>query len=407
MTSDGDRRERAEQGHRLRFATAAEVVAFAPGRVNLIGEHTDYNGGLVLPIALAEGTTCAVSRRTDHELHVFSCQSPAVVHRLRPSDFAGVVGGGWTSYVAGCHAVAAEKGWIDGGLDVWVDGDVPLGAGLSSSASLECSVLMAIRGLTEDPGSEGDRLQVATAAQSAEHRYAGVPCGIMDQAASMLGRRGQALLLDSGRLTVAYVPLHLDAMGLSILLVDTNARHQLTDGRYAARRADCERAARRLGLDHLASLAPDERGRVDSLPEPDRRRARHVVTENARVSAAANAFGSMDLETLGQLFAESHASLSGDFEVSCPELDVAVAAAVSAGAVASRMTGGGFGGSTVNLVRAGDEARVRDVIQVAFSERRFAPPSFLSATPSDGARVIRATEHAPDPSATAHSSGGS
>ena len=407
MTSDRDRRERADQGHRDRFGTAAEVVTFAPGRVNLIGEHTDYNGGLVLPIALAEGTTCAVSRRTDDELHVHSSQSASVVHRFRASELPQAIGAGWTSYVVGCYAIAVEEGWIVGGLDVWVDGDVPLGAGLSSSASLECSVLTAIRGLTGELGSEGDRLLVATAAQRAEHRFAGVPCGIMDQAASMLGRSGCALLLDSGSLTVSYVPLHLGEMGLSILLVDTNARHELTDGGYAARRADCERAARRLGIAHLASLGPDELGRVDSLPEPDRRRARHVVTENARVSAAAEAFAVMDLDALGALFAASQSSLSADFEVSCPELDVAVDAAVSAGAVASRMTGGGFGGSTVNLVRTGDEVRVRAAVSEAFSARRFAAPSFLSASPSDGARVLRAAEDAVGPSPTAHGSTGS
>jgi galactokinase len=385
MRSDDDRRTRAVAGHHRVFATSPDSVAFAPGRVNLIGEHTDYNGGLVLPIAIAHGTTCAVSRRNDDEIHVFSEQVEDGVRVVRVSELEASRLDGWMSYVIGSYASAAEEGWIHHGLDIWIDGEVPLGAGLSSSASVECSVLAAIRGLG---GDIGDRMSMALAAQRAEHNFAGVPCGIMDQAASMLGRSGDAVLLDSASLVASFVPLHLEDMGLELLLINTNARHELSDGGYASRRADCESAARLLGVAYLADAGPDDMPRIDALPEPERRRARHVVSEHARVTAAVEAFAAGDAMALGSLFAASQASLASDFEVSCPELDLAVSAARSAGAVAARMTGGGFGGSTVNLVRIGDADAVGRVVSAAFAAEGLVAPSFMSTEPSGGARIL-------------------
>ncbi len=378
---DHDRLARGRAGHEAVFGRAPEAVAFAPGRVNLIGEHTDYNGGHVLPVAIELGTTCAVSRRADDEVHVHSEQvggAPNVVP-------AGTLPEGWLAYVVGCTSLATGAGWLDSGLDIWLDGEVPLGAGLSSSAALECAVLSAIRGLS---GPLDDRMAIALMAQRAENEYAGVPCGIMDQATSMLGRADHAVLLDSGRLTCDYVPLHAAELGLSLVLVNTNARHELNDGGYANRRASCELAARQLGVGLLAELDIESLPAVERLAEPERRRARHVVTEQARVAQAVRAFADEDLAAVGALFAGSHRSLAQDFEVSCPELDVAVASALSAGALAARMTGGGFGGSVIALARPADEQAIADAAEQAFAEAGFAPPTTMVVAASDGARLL-------------------
>lgn len=389
--TDAVRRRRGAVLHQQTFGAPAAVIAFAPGRVNIIGEHTDYNGGLVLPIAIDLGTTASVSVRTDGVLRVASAQA-AGVHDYPVSDLHSVTTGSWQSYVVGAVAMAIAAGWTDGALNVVVDTTVPLGAGLSSSAALECSVLVATRGIAGDIDDAPDtRMQIALMGQRAEHEFAGMPCGIMDQAASMLGRAGHALLLDSAALTARQVPMHLEDLGLVILLINTNAHHELVDGAYAERRASCERAAAALGVDYLAAVAPSELNRLGDvgLSTVDQHRARHIITEHARVADAVEAFESADLDAVGRLMAEAHWSMSRDFQASCIELDVAVEAATEAGATAARMTGGGFGGSAVALVPAERVEHVKRAVQDAFATERFTAPSFLVVSAADGARVLR------------------
>ena len=387
MIEDERRAEKMRARHRVLFGTDPEAITFAPGRVNLIGEHTDYNGGNVLPMAIDMGTMCAASRRDDGRFGLHSHQVNGPIAQVDPTTFDRTAANGWLGYVVGALAVAADRGWFTGGVDVSIDADLPLGAGLSSSASLECAVLTAVIALG---GAVVAPIEVALAAQEVEHTYAHVPCGIMDQAASMLAEPDSALLLDSATLDSRAVPLHLDRLGLQVLLIDTNVRHDLADGAYADRRAACERAAAALGVTHLADIPLSEIARIDALPEPEARRARHVITEQARVADAVQAFADADAQALGRAFAGSHTSLSRDYEVSCPELDVAVSAAVVGGAAAARMTGGGFGGNVVTLCRPEAVARVQDSVRQALTRDGLAAPTFRIVSPAGGVRRIDA-----------------
>lgn len=387
--SDAERIARGLAFHEQRFGRRPSVVAFAPGRVNLIGEHTDYNGGLALPIAIQRGVVCTVSPRSDEAIVMHSAQAPGEDVNVGLAELSPDALQGWPSYVAGSIAMAIEHGWHRGGVSITVDGDLPLGAGLSSSAALECSVLQAVVAASS---SSPTRLEIALAAQAAEHAYPKVPCGILDQATSMLAREGEAVLLDSRALTVTSAPLSLDQMDVALLIIDTNARHELTDGGYANRRQACEQAAALLGVDFLAAIGPDRIDRLSGLDDVLRRRARHVITENARVLDAVAAFGSGDVDEVGRLFAASHRSLAEDFEVSCVELDAAVGTAVESGAVAARMTGGGFGGSVIALVPPARLDAIRTAVTRAFADRGFATPDFLDVVPSPGARVLSIIE---------------
>jgi galactokinase len=353
--------------------------------VNLIGEHTDYNGGNVLPMAIDMGTTCAASPRADGRFGLHSHQVNGPIATIDPAAFDRTAANGWLGYVVGALAIAAARGWFTGGVDLSIDADLPLSAGLSSSASLECAILTALIALG---GAEVGPMEVALAAQQVEHTYAHVPCGIMDQAASMLAQPESALLLDSATLESRAIPLHLDRLGLQVLLIDTNVRHNLADGAYADRRAACERAAAALGVTHLAEIPLGEISRIDALPEPEARRARHVITEQARVADAVQAFADADAAALGRAFAGSHTSLSRDYEVSCPELDIAVSAAVVGGAAAARMTGGGFGGNVVTLCRPDAVARVQDSVRQSLTRDGLAAPTFRIVSPAGGARRI-------------------
>ncbi len=374
--------------HRVLFGTDPEAITFAPGRVNLIGEHTDYNGGNVLPMAIDMGTMCAASRRDDGRFGLHSHQVNGPIAQVDPATFDRTAANGWLGYVVGALAVAADARMVHrrGGR---VDRCRP--------APRRRVVLVGLPGVRRSqcrdrPGAAPTwrRLEVALAAQEVEHTYAHVPCGIMDQAASMLAQPGSALLLDSATLDSRAVPLHLDRLGLQVLLIDTNVRHDLADGAYADRRAACERAAAALGVAHLAEIPLSEIARIDALPEPEARRARHVITEQARVADAVQAFADADAPALGRAFAGSHASLSRDYEVSCPELDVAVSAAVVGGAAAARMTGGGFGGNVVTLCRPDAVARVQDSVRQALTRDGLAAPTFRIVSPAGGARRIDA-----------------
>ncbi len=370
------------------FGGRPEQTWVAPGRANLIGEHTDYNQGLVLPFALDLGVTVAAGRRGDGMLAIRSRQAPGAPADLPLAALAPGAVTGWAAYPAGVAWVLREDGHpLAGGASLAVDSDLPQGAGLSSSAALECAAALALDGLH---GLDLPRPELATLAQRAENDFVGVPSGIMDQSASLLSRAGHALLLDCRTGVTADVPLDPAAAGLALLIVNTGARHALGDGRYAQRRRECERAAALLGVGSLRDVtSPAEASR---LADPVlRRRARHVVTENGRVNQAVALLADGDLAGVGALLYASHASLRDDFEVSWPEADVAVDAAMAAGALGARMMGGGFGGSALALVPAGQRA-VSAAITAEFARRGWPPPAFLPAVPSAGAFRLRPTD---------------
>jgi galactokinase len=347
----------------------------APGRVNLIGEHTDYNDGLVLPFALSQGVTVSGCRRDDNVLEMHS------MGRTERVDLAALAPGvvtGWAAYVAGVAGCLRDAGYAVGGATLRFDSDLPQGAGVSSSAALECATAVALAGLYElDVGGE----ELARIAQRAEHEYAGVPCGILDQSASLLCRADHALLLDCRTGAAAHVPLRLGDH--RILVVDTRAGHRLGDGEYASRRSCCEEAARALGVGSLRDVADPEAG---SLPDPVmRRRVRHVVQENRRVEKAVDLLSRGEIAALGPLLTASHVSLRDDYEVSWPQADVAVDAALAAEACGARMFGGGFGGSVLVLAHRDALADVRAAVDTAFDGRGWAAPRYLETTASAGA----------------------
>jgi galactokinase len=371
---------------RSRHDADPEAVASAPGRVNLIGEHLDYNGGPVLPMALDRRTWVAAARRDDGLLVVESLQQDGDV-RVPVADLHSDRVEGWAAYVAGvvwalADQLADQLGGEGGGLaalpglTVLVDGQVPLGAGLSSSAALECAVALATCAVVGRSVSGDD---VVAACVRAENEYAGAATGSMDQTVAMFAEADQALLVDfadSSRRQVPWTPAG------ELLVIDTKVHHELNDGGYEARRRACEAAAEVLGVPHLAAASAED---LDRLTDPEQQvRARHVVSETARVHEAVTALEAGDWETFGRLLLDSHASLRDDFEVSCPELDVAVEAAVGAGAVGARMTGGGFGGSAIALLEPGSADRVKEAVTAAFAEAGFRAPEFLDV-PAAGA----------------------
>ncbi|GAB3788659.1 galactokinase [Nocardioides ungokensis] len=368
------------------FGSSATVVGRAPGRVNLIGEHTDYNAGLCLPLALPHATYAAVAPRDDRRVRITSLQAPepweGTVDRLGPGEVSG-----WAAYAAGVLWALREAGHDVPGVDVFVHGTVPLGAGLSSSAALECSVAVALVDLLGPDATAADRHGLVAACMRAETEVAGAPTGGMDQTVALMAEAGAALLIDFEDHTTRQVPLALEVAGLALLVTDTRVSHALVDGGYAARRKDCEDAATGLGVPSLrhASLAAVE-GLDD---ERIRRRARHVVSEIERVRATTAAIDAGDWREVGRQFLDSHVSMRDDFEISCPELDTVVQTAVEAGAVGARMTGGGFGGSAVSLV---PEERVEAVVRAvdtAFVAAGFRAPQHLLVEPSAGAGIVQ------------------
>ena len=370
---------------RERTGRDPEGVWAAPGRVNLIGEHTDYNDGFVLPAAIDRLVLVAAGRRDGGRLRLWSLQAEPPADLELAGIGPGTVGG-WAAYPAGVAWALGQAGVELGGADLVVDGDVPAGSGLSSSAALECATATALADLG---GADLDRADLAGLARRAENEVVGVPSGVMDQMVSMLGRAGHALFLDTRSLGAEQVPLPLEAAGLCLVVIDTRAGHRLVDGAYADRRAACQAAAAVLGVPALRDATPALLERyATALGDPGLRRARHVVTENARVLAAVELLRAGDLDRLAPLLAASHASLRDDYEVSSPELDTAVEAAVAAGAVGARMTGAGFGGSAIALVETALAGRVADRARDAFAAAGFGPPQVTAVVPSDGARRL-------------------
>ena len=386
-TTDTVSRARAVGGgFRARYGGDPDGVWQAPGRVNLIGEHTDYNDGFVLPLALPQAARVAAARRDDGRLRLHSAQA------AQPAEVAvdGLAPGaveGWAAYPAAVVWALGEAGFEVGGADLYVDSDVPVGAGLSSSAALECAVALAYSDLYR---LELEPSRIATLAQHAENAFAGVPCGVMDQMASSCCAEGAALFLDTRDLSSRQVPLDLAAAGLVLLVVDTQVKHELADGAYAQRRAGCERSARLLGLAALRDLSSaDLESALTRLPEGELRAlTRHVVTEDARVERVVALLDAGDLRGIGPLLTEGHASLRDDFAVSCVEADLVVAVANATGALGARMTGGGFGGSVVVLAERADADGIAAAVADAFAAQGWPPPRSFTAVPSAGARRI-------------------
>jgi galactokinase len=350
----------------------------APGRVNLIGEHLDYNGGPVLPIAIDRRTSVTASPRDDGQVSVSSVSEPTIAS-FDPHTSPGEVEG-WAAYVAGVFWALADTGHRVPGVDLWISSDVPTGAGLSSSAALECAVAVALRDLAELPI---DDIDLALLAQRAENDYVGVPSGVMDQLAAMCGREGHAVLIDTTGPAVEQVPADWEGDGLRLLVIDTRVQHALGDGEYGNRRRQCDEAATTLGVMHLAEATIDDVERLDD--DLLRRRTRHVVTETRRVREVTEAVSEGRWEAVGGLFTASHASLRDDFEVSSRELDAAVDAALAAGALGARMTGGGFGGSAIALVAEDSVGAVEKHCRTAFAEAGWEEPHVFAVSPAAGA----------------------
>jgi galactokinase len=369
-----------------RFEAEPEGTWSAPGRVNLIGEHTDYNGGLCLPIALPHRTYAALRRRDDDTVRLVSAQEPAGLRTVDLADVAPGTVDGWAGYVVGVAWALRQAGYAVTGFDVAIDSCVPYGAGLSSSAALESSVAVALDAVFGLGLAASDECLATLAALCvrAENEIAGAPTGGMDQAASLRSQDGHALLLDCLDGSVRHVPFDLAAHGLALLVVDTRAEHALVDGQYAERRASCEAAAARLGVGTLREISDDPRGLEWALDKLDDevqvRRVRHVVNEIDRVTWFVALLDAGEVGLVGTLMNQSHASLRDDYEVSCRELDLVVDAARAAGAVGARMTGGGFGGSAIALVAADEVDRVAQAVADAFATQGLRAPAFLVAT---------------------------
>jgi galactokinase len=365
------------------FAADPDVIAAAPGRVNLIGEHVDYNDGFVLPFAIDSVTISAIKVRSDSKIRIASKQKPNEVYESEIKDLVPMTGPDWTRYLLGVIWVLGVKR----GVDILIDSKVPQGAGLSSSAALECSIGIALNHLFNLGHSLPD---LARLMQKAENEYVGVPCGIMDQSISLMAKEGYALLLDCRDLSTTQIPVNFSASGLKLLIIDTQAHHALIDGGYAERRSQCESAAKVLGVTSLRdvdlSLLDSDSTKLSAL---EMKRARHVLNEIKRVKEAVVVLERNDFVTLGKLISDSHNSLRDDYNVSAPELDLAVEVAIKHGALGARMVGGGFGGSAIALIKEEDAGIIASQIERAFKESGFKPPRFFDSLPSQGARVLK------------------
>ncbi|MFF5025861.1 galactokinase [Streptomyces collinus] len=370
------------------YGTRPEGVWAAPGRVNLIGEHTDYNDGFVMPFALPHQATAAVSRRTDGVLRLHSADVGDTVVELRLDSLAPGSDPNWTAYPAGVVWALREAGHPVTGADVHLASTVPTGAGLSSSAALEVVIALALDDLF---GLGLERWRLARLCQRAENVYVGAPTGIMDQTASACCTGGHALFLDTRDLSQRQIPLDLAAEGLRLLVVDTQVKHAHSGGEYGRRRAGCEKGAALLGVDALRDIPYD--GLDAALArlgdeEEVARLVRHVVTEDQRVERVVSLLHAGETRAVGPVLTEGHASLRDDFRISCPELDLVVDTALSHGALGARMTGGGFGGSAIVLAEATDVTTLTKAIEEAFTAASFTPPRTFEAVPSAGARRV-------------------
>jgi galactokinase len=356
----------------------------APGRVNLIGEHTDYNEGYVMPFALAQRVLIAAAPRNDRTWSVTSLNNDSTKIFSAADLNPGMVG--WQAYVAGVVWALQEAGHRVGGADLVLTSDVPEGAGLSSSAALECAVLTAVVDLND---LDVVGIERAKLARRSENDFVGAPTGLMDQAASTLCTAGHALFFDCRTDAAEQVLFDATSAGLEILVLDTKTPHALVDSEYAARRASCEQAAQLLGIPALRDVT-DLDAALDQLPDPVlKRRVRHVVTENARVLEAADVLRAGRIADLAPLLDASHESMRDDFEITVPQVDLAVETARSSGSLGARMTGGGFGGCIIALVELGDSERIGEAIVESFGAAGYGPPVYFTAVPSTGAQRLQ------------------
>ncbi|MFB6846132.1 galactokinase [Streptomyces sp. NPDC056373] len=380
--------QQVRDGFEELYGAAPEGVWAAPGRVNLIGEHTDYNDGFVMPFALPHTAVAAVSRRTDGLLRLHSADVEGAVVELRVDELAPEADRNWTAYPSGVVWALREAGHPVTGADIHLASTVPSGAGLSSSAALEVVVALALNDLYE-LGMKG--WQLARLCQRAENVYVGAPVGIMDQTASACCETGHALFLDTRDLSQKQIPFDLAAEGMRLLVVDTQVKHSHSEGEYGKRRAGCEKGAALLGVDALRDIPYAE---LDAAlarlgdEEEVRRLVRHIVTENARVERVVSLLESGETRAIGPVLVEGHASLRDDFRISCPELDLVVDTALASGALGARMTGGGFGGSAIVLAEEQDVEAITKTVTEAFASAGFTTPRVFEAVPSPGARRL-------------------
>ena len=386
VPSAGSAAELAEE-FRSAYGRRPEGIWAAPGRVNLIGEHTDYTGGLVLPFALDRRTRVGMALRDDDRVRARTSEGLEPV-AMSLSEVAPGRVSDWGALPLGVAWALGQTGATVPGFDLWVTSDLPMGAGLSSSAALSCAVAL---GLAELTGAIDvrDRHAVAAIARRAENEIAGVPTGAMDQLASLYGVADTALLLDCRNLQITPVRLNLEAHDLLLVVIDTGVTHRLVASGFGARRADCERAVTLLGVASLREVALDDLPAArERLGERIFRRVRHVLTENLRVSVVAELLAANRPGEIGPALSASHVSLRDDHEVSCPELDLTVTVAQAAGALGARMVGGGFGGSVLALVRGSELTAVCTAVSEAFVAAGLAAPTTLLAVPGDGARRL-------------------
>jgi galactokinase len=367
------------------YGSRPEGVWYAPGRVNLIGEHTDYNDGFALPFALGAGICVAAGRRDGDTISAASRQRGGAAITVPLPGLAPGSVKGWAVYPAGVAWALRSAGHQVGGMNIAVDADLAPGAGLSSSAALECAAGLAMADLFSLPVT---RTELAAFGRRAENDFVGAPTGLMDQLAVLLCEDQHALLLDCRSAAGTSVPLDVGSAGLALLVMDTRVKHELADGRYGARRRSCEQAAQNLRVRALRDISD-----ASSLSALDdlvmRRRAMHVVTENQRALEVAELLRAGRPDRIGPLLTASHLSLRDDFDVSWPEADAAVEAALSAGALGARMTGGGFGGSLIALTPARSAHTMAAAVASSFSMRGWLAPEVASVRPSQGARRLR------------------
>jgi galactokinase len=357
----------------------------APGRINLIGEHTDYNQGLALPIALPERTVVTFVPDDTDTITVHSDREPGDI--AIPLDTAPGGTAGWAAYVAGVVWALRRAGHEVSGGGMSVASDVEMGSGLASSAALECAVLGA---LTTAAGVDIDRVEQARIAQRAENEYVGAPTGLMDQLAALFGEPRRALLIDFRDTTVRPVVFDPDASAIALLLINSRATHRHAGGEYAARRASCERVAAALQVTSLREVQDRGVSVLETLGDAeDARRARHVLTDNQRVLDLVAALRDSDFDAAGRILTASHASMRDDFAITTPHIDLIADTAVWAGALGARMTGGGFGGCVIALTPAGRAQAVGDAVCRAVDEAGYNPPTITRTHAAQGATALR------------------
>ena len=380
MTSSA---QSAAEHFEKQFGYAPAGVWSAPGRVNLIGEHTDYNEGFVLPFAIDRRTYAAVGKRSDQLARVASAFSGELVE-FEISEIQRDKVSGWSAYPLGVAWSLIQAGAKPQGFDLYVDSNVPVGAGLSSSAAIECSVALALNELW---GSGFSRSVLAKVGQRAENEIVGAPTGIMDQTASLFGELDHAVFLDCRTLDAKAIALSLKENGLEIVVMDSSVAHRLTDGGYASRRQACQDAAEIMGVTSLRDVTLEKlEASKDLLGDVVYKRARHVVTENERVTKTVELLSSSGPKSIGHLMNESHVSMRDDFQISITELDVAVETAISQGAVGARLTGGGFGGAAIALIEAGKVASLSAAVLDKFRDQGLEKPEIFTVTADEGAK---------------------